>query len=145
MGKRLRTLHWACHQTGDCCRAVDEVLMTKEEAEALRPLVSDEKWGQLVWTPGPPDTRGLFVKLKAFPCPLLDADGKCTVHAARPYNCRRFGCLRSSTTEPFIPDHGEFGCGNTREGLRDRDLRRDYALMQQKGMRWALAHGWRNV
>lgn len=142
MGKRLTVLPWSCHQTGDCCKAVDAVLMTAEEAEVLRATLPADKWNQLVWAPGPPSTTGTFVKLQAFPCPLL-VDGKCSVHKVRPYNCRRFICLRPDpATESLEPNHGKFGCANIDDRITDRAARRAVVVNQRRAMHWALKHGW---
>lgn len=145
MAKRLTVIPWECHQTGDCCRAVSGVVMTKEEAETLGQVVSRDKWLALSWKPGPPSTVGTFVELVANPCPLLTDDGKCSVHSVRPYNCRRFACLRPDpANEPFEPDHDRFGCGNARVRVdTDRGARRFLELLQRKAMKWALSHGWR--
>lgn len=144
MGRRLTVIPWKCQQSGDCCQAVSEVAMTKEEAEALRPHVDPAIWQKLQWSPGPPSTVGTFILLKANPCPLLTTDNLCSVHAVRPYNCRRFACLRIPG-EQFEPDHGEFGCANVRDRIDDRSARRFLAKLQRKAQRWALSHGWRNV
>ncbi len=144
MAKRLTVIPWKCDQTGDCCKAVSGVVMTKEEAETLGTALPKDKWLSLVWKPGPPSTTGTFVELVANPCPLL-VDNRCSVHSVRPYACRRFACLRPDpANEPFEPDHGEFGCGNARDRITtDRNARRFMALTQRKAQRWARDHGWR--
>jgi len=142
MGKRLTVLPWTCHQSGDCCRAIDRLVMTVEEGEALRSAVSREKWATLVWAGVGVKTTGTFISLQAAPCPLLDGN-RCTVYEVRPYNCRRWGCLRPNLDEQFEPDHGEFGCANVRDRVtQDRKARRFMARLQSKAQRWALNHGW---
>ncbi len=73
-------------------------------------------------------------------CPLLSDGGDCTVHAVRPYNCRRWGCFRPTTDEPFAmavrPD------GQPMRLFTSKPVARQYARMQRQAMPWALAHGW---
>lgn len=92
-----------------------------------------------------------FVALKAKPCPFLEGTNTCMVHEARPYNCRRFGCLRPDPArEPLqmaehspVLQYGTVGCTNLRERLvQSRSARRQYERLQRKGQRWAVAHGW---
>lgn len=95
---------------------------------------------------------GRFVYLKGHPCPLLQMDGtraSCTVHAVRPYNCRRFGCFRPDPhTEPYEPEpldlaRGRLGCANLSDRLAEsRSVRRAYARMQRRATHWAVTHGW---
>lgn len=120
--------------------------MTPQEAILIRDARPDLslKWYQH------PDRR--FVLLRGRPCPLLRMDAgvaTCTVHAARPYSCRRFKCYRPDpSTEPYEPEpldleRGRLGCANLSDRLaQSRAVRRDYALNQRKAQRWALAHGW---
>jgi Fe-S-cluster containining protein len=91
-----------------------------------------------------------FVELTAGPCPFLEGND-CTIHEVRPYTCRRFGCLRPDVkAEPLVMapishfvKYGTIGCSNLRERLlQSRIARRTYDLLQRKGMRWALSHGW---
>lgn len=127
--------------------------MTTAEARLLQAW-ADRHWtmrqlGTLQWTPHPSDPK--FVNLTAAPCPFLEGQNRCTVHDIRPYNCRRFGCLRPDPrSEPLVMaplspilHYGTVGCSNLRERLmQSRVARRIYALLQRKGMRWALKHGW---
>lgn len=95
-----------------------------------------------------------FFAWTAAPCPLLDeSSGKptCTIHEHRPYNCRRFGCLRPDPkVEAFQPaplspylKYGNIGCANLRDRLiNSRVARRTYELLQRKAQRWADKHGW---
>lgn len=144
---------WVCQRSGDCCRKVDVVTMTQAEAALLQQW-ADQHWtlkqlGTLKWDPHPDNPR--FVQLQAGPCPFLAGKAECTVHDIRPYNCRRFGCLRPDpASEPLkmaplspVLLYGTIGCSNLRERLmQSRVARRIYALLQRKGMRWALQHGW---
>jgi hypothetical protein len=114
----------------------------------------------LRWRDGPRHSDSVeFVTLMPFAegvgCPLFSSDHSgtphCTVHAARPYNCRRFGCLRPDPgAEPFEPEEwdpsrGKLGCVNLSERIaKSRVARRLYALIQRKAQRWALKHGWKN-
>lgn len=139
--KRLTVIPWSCNQSGDCCRAINKLVMTVEEGEALRtaPTMRAEVWKSLTWEAVP----GGFIALQAAPCPLLDGN-RCTVYEVRPYNCRRWGCLRPNLDEQFEPDHGKFGCANARERVEsNRDARRFMERLQSKAQRWAVNHGWR--
>ena len=42
-----------------------------------------------------------FFRLQAGPCPLLTEDRTCSVYTVRPFNCRRFVCLREKD-EPWV-------------------------------------------
>lgn len=119
--------------------------MTAEEAETLRLKLPAHTWQGLVWSAGPPSTTGTFVKLQAFPCPLLTPEGLCSVHEVRPYNCRRFACLRPDpANEPFEPNHGKYGCRNVDDRIDDRQTRRFMEKMQRRAQRWAREHGWKD-
>ena len=143
-------LPWHCQRSGDCCASVSQIVMTHEEAD----VVSAHTAIPLTFYIHP-DRR--FVYLAGKPCPLLDyernAAGErgaavCTVHAVRPYNCRRFGCFRPDVrTEPYEPEPLDLprlrlGCANLSDRLANRKVRKAYALMQRKAARWALTHGW---
>lgn len=127
---------WRCLRSGACCRAVDEVVMTHAERSALE-TAAPPPTVRLAWAPHA-DSR--FVRLLTpGGCPLLafeDGLAVCTVHAVRPYNCRRWMCGRETVEEPVdlapVP----------LRVLRSRDLRRQYAVTQRKAQRWARAHGW---
>jgi Fe-S-cluster containining protein len=111
-----------------------ELVMTKEEASTLvfhapstirlqfRPI--DEK----------------FVAMKAGPCPLF-LFHTCYVYEHRPFNCRRFGCMRPDTkAEPF-----EVSGANMRDRTEtNRKARRLAIQMQRKAQKWALSHGWKD-
>lgn len=144
---------WACQRSGDCCRAA-RVVMTEPERELL------QGWADQHWTLAQLQTLHFdqaepgFVSLRAGPCPFLSATNICTVHAIRPYNCRRFACLRPDpSTEPLegvppspILTYRAIGCANLRDRLvHSRVARRLYTRIQKKAQRWALAHGWREA
>lgn len=110
--------------------------MTVQERDVLMPAVPHG--ARLAWAPEP-DPR-LVRLLTPQGCLLLarDADGQavCTVHAVRPYQCRRFMCGRDSCDEPV-----EIAAVPAKV-LQSRDLRRQYARNQNRAQVWALDHGW---
>jgi Fe-S-cluster containining protein len=79
-------------------------------------------------------------------CPLLHMDGDlatCTVHAARPYQCRRFGCFRKDVTAEPYEEGGPLGCFNLSDRIAESlDAHEAYRAMQKRAQPWALAHGW---
>lgn len=81
-------------------------------------------------------------------CPLLvrhaDGTASCSVHAVRPYNCRRFICGRPSLDEPF--EQGPDGCQNLNDRLaQSLDFHEFYRANQRRAQRaWADAHGWKD-
>lgn len=145
MRERPIELPWSCKRSGDCCKSVSQIVMTREEAAEVahaRPDLSLTFYRHL-------DNR--FVYLRGQPCPLLAWDGQlavCTVWPVRPYNCRRFGCFRPDPhTEPYEPEplnlpKLRLGCANLSDRLKHRSVRRAYAQMQRKAARWAFKHGW---
>lgn len=91
---------------------------------------------------------GAFVVLKAAPCPFLRFDSglaSCSVHAIRPYNCRRFMCGRTSVTEGYEADPDLYlGCRNLHDRLdQSLEFREHYRAAQRRHQReWAEPHGW---
>lgn len=84
---------------------------------------------------------GRFVQYEG-PCPLLAEDKTCSVYAVRPYQCRRFMCLRHDTSEPPIFG-GPVGCYNALAAMRtDREALKFYRHNQRRAQVWAVAHGW---
>lgn len=80
-----------------------------------------------------------FVALKAGPCPCY-AFKTCLVYEARPFNCRRFGCMRPDVkAEPFEAS----GANMLERTQTSRVALRMAKLMQRKAQRWARQHGWR--
>ena len=123
---------WKCKRSGDCCTKPAEVVMTKREASILvlhAPPTIQMQFRQI-------DDK--FVALKAAPCPLY-VFGSCLVYAVRPYNCRRFACMRPDPkTEPF-----EVNDGNWKDRLlTSRSARRQLMNIQRKAQRWADRMGW---
>lgn len=127
--------HWKCQQSGECCSLPDEVVMTRQERQVLLPHVPDGI--RTAWR----DVDDKFVALKAQPCPFYIFK-ECLVYAVRPFNCRRFGCMRPDPkTEPF--EMGTQGCSNLWDRVStSRAARRLYALLQRRSQRWAVQHGW---
>ena len=124
--------HWQCQRSGDCCTKPLEVVMTKAEAAVLVHHAPAEIKMEF----RPIDDR--FVSLKAGPCPLY-AFKTCLVYEHRPYNCRRFSCLRPDVkNEPFEIDGGNLMV----RVLTSRVARRMAEKFQRKAMRWAVRHGW---
>lgn len=79
-----------------------------------------------------------FVALKAKPCPLF-AFESCLVYTHRPYNCRRFACMRPDVkAEPFEADGGNLMA----RVQTSRVARRMAERIQRKAQGWAQAHGW---
>lgn len=128
---------WSCQGSGDCCTIPKALVMTTSEAEALVHAAPREITMQFDRT----EEKG-FVSLRVGPCPLF-AFGKCLVYEMRPYNCRRFACMRPDPkTEVFEPT-GELGCMNLE--VRVKTSRVAYRLaqkIQRKAQRWAMTHGW---
>lgn len=80
-----------------------------------------------------------FVALKAQPCPFFIFQG-CIVYANRPYNCRRFACMRPDVkAEPFEGD----GKNNMMDRFQtSRVARRMLIRIQRKAQGWAHKYGW---
>lgn len=123
---------WVCQKSGECCTLPKEVVMTKEEASVL--VMHAPSTITLHFRPA---DEG-FVAMKAQPCPLYIFH-TCMVYEHRPYNCRRFGCMRPDThKEPFEADGS-----NMRDRTEtNRTARRMGIQMQKKALKWAKAHGW---
>lgn len=124
---------WRCQRSGACCRESAEIVMTKEEAAEIvhhaPPTIS------MQFRP-----EGEFVALKAGPCPLFTLGNTCLVYEHRPYNCRRFGCMRpDTTTEPFLPDGGNMMARVT----VSKKAAKLAQWMQRRAQPWAEAHGWK--
>jgi hypothetical protein len=79
-----------------------------------------------------PHADDRFVRLLAAPCPLYDGTG-CTVYAVRPMNCRRYGCLRASSAEPWVDGPPV---------PASRDDRRTLVVLQRRAQPWGRSHGW---
>jgi Fe-S-cluster containining protein len=128
---------WKCQRSGDCCSLPTEVVMTKEEAAVLVHHAPRE-----ITLRFRPTEDERFVALQAKPCPLF-VFKTCVVYAHRPYNCRRFACMRPApAVEPWRwTENGD--CANLRERIAiSRVARRLGTLIQRKAQKWAVAHGW---
>lgn len=124
--------HWKCQREGDCCTKPLEVVMTKLEAAAITHAAPAGI--SLKFRPIDED----FVALKAAPCPLY-VFKECMVYAVRPYNCRRFVCLRPDPkSEPFEVDGGNL----MKRVQQSRAARRLATRIQNKAMGWAQRMGW---
>ena len=124
---------WTCQRSGDCCTKPREVTMTQEERlEVLRhgPEGIVTHWR---------DAGHGFVALKAQPCPFY-LFNTCTVYEYRPYNCRRFACMRPDVeAEPFEVDGG-----NLWKRLKKSSVARKlYFKIQKDAQAWAVEHGWK--
>lgn len=130
---RLVDPKWKCQQSGDCCTIPAEVVMTKEEASVL--VMHAPREIVMHFRP----VGGNFVAMKAGPCPLY-AFRTCLVYEHRPYNCRRFGCMRPDVkAEPF-----EVSGANITERVNvSRVARRMMQRIQNRAQVWADAHGWK--
>lgn len=129
---------WQCQREGDCCSKPAEVVMTHEERLAILPHVPQG----LVTHWRPIDDK--FVALKAGPCPFYIFK-ECLVYPVRPYNCRRFACMRPDPkAEPW--EEGGDGPNKVRNVddriALSRPARRLAAKIQHKAQKWALKHGW---
>lgn len=128
---------WQCQRSGDCCRMPKRVTMTFSERRILEAQAAlGFAFRALSWRHNPGVN---FTELVASPCPFVTDDNKCNVYEHRPYNCRRFGCMRpDNAVEPF--DEKMFGLR-----LQVLPWARDiYAKMQAAAQPWALAHGWKD-
>jgi hypothetical protein len=129
---------WRCHREGSCCRAIAAVVMT--DAEKVRVEHAAPADTALAWTALP---NG-FWSLQAGPCPLLTEAGQCGIYADRPFNCRRWGCFRPTTTiplsgTPFIQVAGRLLPAAI---ATDRRLRAQVARLEEQARPWAEQHGW---
>lgn len=123
--------NWKCQRDGACCTDIEEVVMTKEEAALLVHRAPPTITMQFR------DAGDNFVAMKAGPCPLY-AFEQCLVYEVRPYNCRRFVCLRPHPkTEPF-----EGGKCMTERVEKSRVAARMATLIQRRAQKWARKHGW---
>ncbi len=128
---------WKCQRSGDCCTLPKEVVMTKAEAAAVVHAAPPEI--KLNFRPG----LDGFVAMQTGPCPLF-VFGGCLVYHARPYNCRRFACMRPEPKKEKLELSGAIGCLNLEARLiHSRIARRLYQRIQSKAQAWAQSHGWK--
>lgn len=142
-GKRLPMLppprpvnpKWECQKSGECCTIPKEVVMTKEEASTL--VAHAPSTIVLQFRPG--DVEG-FVAMKTGPCPLY-VFHTCLAYDYRPYNCRRFLCMRPDPKSEPLEEEGHKN--QMDRMMTNRDMRRLGMRNQQKSRKWADAHGWK--
>lgn len=128
--------NWKCQHSGDCCEKVPEVVMTTQEAKHL--VLHAPPTITLHFRP---TDEANFVAMKAGPCPL-HIFNRCIVYEHRPYNCRRFGCMRPDVkAEPFEID----GSNLHDRTMTSRPARRLAIKIQRKAQHWARKMGWGNV
>lgn len=121
---------WKCQRAGDCCTKPAEVVMTHQEAAVL----VHEAPPTITLQFRPVDER--FVAMKAGPCPLFVFNG-CLVYSHRPYNCRRFACMRPD------PKAEKWDDRNMEVRVKtSRVARRMAERIQRKSQGWAQRHGW---
>lgn len=81
-------------------------------------------------------------------CPFLsrEVDGKatCTIYDSRPYNCRRFQCLRPDPSTEAFELGGPLGCKNLSDRLDDSlHALKFFESNQRRALReWGTSHGW---
>ena len=75
--------------------------------------------------------------LEAGPCPFVTDANTCAVYDVRPFNCRRFGCMRA--------DVGAVAFGSSEmTALADvPEIRAEMVAIQAEAQPWALAHSWK--
>lgn len=117
---------WTCQRSGACCTHPQYVVMTYAERRALERVAGTRV---LRWKYHP---HPRFTKLVAGPCPFLNGLNECGAYEARPYQCRRFACMRDSLDQPWNeswrPEHNE-----------------ELMQIQASAQPWALAHGWKET
>lgn len=130
---------WKCCRSGECCTKPAAVTMTVEEqqvvmAHALNPDVLKFK---------PLEGEEGFVQLQAAPCPLY-LFGECSIYEHRPFNCRRFACLRPDpASEPWEENSQGMNLNLMERVASSRVALRLAQKIQRKAQRWAIKHGWR--
>lgn len=129
--------NWKCQSSGECCTIPKEVLMTKEEAALLTHHAPKEI--TLRFRP----IHSGFVALQTGPCPLY-AFQRCLVYEYRPFNCRRFACMRPDPkAEPFVESPDLTGCENANVRFYEsEDARKRLKRIQKWAQEWAVKHGW---
>lgn len=138
MGKALPMLpqrpidsNWMCHKSGECCSLPEEVVMTEQEMRVL----AREAPKEIPLHFRPLEQAGM-VAMKAQPCPLYVFQ-RCLVYEHRPYNCRRFACMRPDVqAEPWDGQNMEARVKVSRLARRLAEK------IQRKAQRWARSQGW---
>lgn len=131
---------WTCHRSGDCCRTVSVVTMTKAERDILEGRRAFARRA-LDYRPHE-DER--FVNLVADPCPFLGEQNQCLVYDVRPYNCRRFMCGRVDVEkESYEMVEGSMGCLNFMDRITtSRRFLEHFKAHERQHKDWARDHGW---
>lgn len=126
---------WKCQKSGECCTVPKELVMTKEEATTL--VFHAPPSIKLEFRPTEQDG---FVAMKTGPCPLF-VFHSCLVYEHRPYNCRRFLCMRPDPkSEPLENE----GWDNHMDRVKtNRTMRRLAIRNQTQAQKWARSHGWK--
>lgn len=126
---------WKCQRSGECCTVPAEVVMTRQEKYAVLRAAPDGIRSE--WR----DVDDNFVAVKAHPCPFFIFK-ECVVYESRPYNCRRFGCMRPDPkAEPLTTD-AEVTASMMERVQTSRVARRMAERMQRHAQRWAVKMGW---
>ncbi len=94
---------YSCEQSTECCRfgvTGREPYLTSIELRRVERAIA-RRGGRLAGKPPSPlASRSLPVVRDERACPLLGADGRCTIYADRPFGCRTFWCERASFDAP---------------------------------------------
>lgn len=120
-----RLQHDTCPASTECCRFAitgREPYVTSIEVALVERAIARKGGPRALGKPPTPlgssesnpnskiekDKRRLSV-VDEEPCPLLDASGRCSIYAARPFGCRTFFCERASRSSGFSQrDTNEF-------------------------------------
>lgn len=109
------------------------VVMTLAERRVLE-AHAEQALRPLAWRYHP---QTGFTVLNAAPCPFVTDDNRCGVYDVRPYNCRRFACMRPD------PSAEPFGGAAMDARLRAAETAPAVDQVQAEAQPWALAHGWK--
>jgi hypothetical protein len=127
---------WRCQRSGDCCTKPQEVVMTKQEASHL--VFHAPPTIRLQFRP----VNDKFVAMKAGPCPLF-VFKSCIVYEHRPYNCRRFACMRPDPASEPLELDGQDRCLNFWDRIAtSKEARKLARWIQRRAQEWAHKMGW---
>lgn len=128
---------WRCQRSGDCCTKPQEIVMTKQEASHL--VLYAPPTVQLQFRP---TDHPNMVAMKTGPCPLFIFQ-TCIIYEHRPYNCRRFACMRPDPKSEPLELDGEGHCLNFWDRIRANNEARQLARwIQRRAQEWARKMGW---
>jgi Fe-S-cluster containining protein len=132
---------WACSRDGKCCTEPRFVVMTWAERREIEAAATHLPRRALQWRAG---DRPSLTMLVTRPCPLYDAEKKgCTVYDVRPFNCRRFGCMRDDVTRETFTDQSSVILFRRRPDEQAiAATLRGLERLEADARPWALAHGW---